>query len=52
MVKVLLAKGADINARSVQNHSAFNRAAYFGHTELSDYLKSQGAAMNEKEDGF
>ena len=42
-VKLLLSKGADVNARDNYQRSALDDAAYFGHNEVAEVLINAGA---------
>ena len=43
MVKLLLGKGAVINARSRKGWTALSESHHYGHFDLSEMLKSAGA---------
>ena len=46
--KVLLAKGADVNAKDDDGWMALHYAAFHGHTELAEVLLAKGADANAK----
>jgi ankyrin repeat protein len=43
VVKLLLKKGADVNARDKDGWTALKNASYYGHKEIVELLKSYGA---------
>ncbi|MEM9648785.1 MAG: ankyrin repeat domain-containing protein [Bacteroidota bacterium] len=52
VVKLLLSKGADVNAMNPAGHTALNRAIYFGRPEVINYLLAQGADVNRTDSRF
>ena len=44
VIKLLVEKGADVNAKDKRGRSALTHAAHKGNTDLIEYLKSAGAA--------
>jgi len=53
IVKALVAKGADINAKDLSGNSALMMAAKNGHETVTEYLLSKNAAVNYvNDDGY
>ncbi|MCL2888259.1 MAG: ankyrin repeat domain-containing protein [Elusimicrobia bacterium] len=45
IIKLLLSRGADINARDKQDGTAIDTAAFMGRTELVEFMLSKGATI-------
>ena len=48
IAKFLIAKGADINAKSRDGSTPLHSAAFLGHTEIAELLIQKGAEVNPK----
>ena len=48
IAKFLIAKGADINAKSRDGSTPLHSAAFLGHTEIAELLIQKGAKVNPK----
>ena len=48
IAKFLIAKGADINAKSRDGSTPLHSAAFLGHTEIAELLIQKGAEVNSK----
>ena len=48
IAKLLIAKGADINAKSRDGSTPLHSAAFLGHTEIAELLIQKGAKVNPK----
>jgi ankyrin repeat protein len=50
MSQLLIAKGAEVNAKNVGGETPLDNAAYWGHKEVAKLLISRGADVNAKDD--
>jgi len=50
IVKILLAKGANVNAKSLNNRTALIIASTLGHTGIVKLLLAKGADFNVKDE--
>ena len=50
IVELLIAKGADVNAKSSDGSTPLHDAAYYGRTVIAELLIAKGADVNAKDD--
>ncbi len=48
LAELLLAKGADVNAKTTDGATPLHRAAHYGHQQLAELLLAKGADVNAK----
>ncbi len=51
IVELLIAKGADVNAKSKFENTPLNLAAFWGHKEIAELLIAEGANVNANHGG-
>ena len=50
MAELLIANGADVNAKDIDGWTPLRKAAFYGHREIVELLIANGADVNAKDD--